>query len=352
MVGGIAIDKAEDNKYKVSAEIINMQEAQGEGPTSQVVFSEGETMFSALKSINSSSREELYFSHATVVIISEEVAREGLISIIDLIIRDDQLRITNDVIIAKGIKAASLFDAKGTGEPIISYEISSALENESKTVSMVPQVKVYELINIVGSSGVSAVLPAFSLKDEVLHLDGTAYFHEDKLKGFLSASDSAIMTIIQGETKEGFITQHIKTDTNEYLTAEVFSLKTKVNHSEKGGKITMNIDVLADVGIGELTTKENLMTPSGRNKIEKKLEKNLEDNIYKLIRTMKSKGNIDIFGFGERIYKEDPKLWKKIHNTDYFKNLSIKVKVKTNLRSTGFIAKSPSSEDFRLKDVE
>ncbi len=352
MVSGIAVDKTVEGLIKVTAEIVDMQGGETAPLSSRTLFSENETVFGALQNINASAPKKLYFSQATLIAVSEEVARDGLINIIDLIIRDDQLRITNDVIIAKEVPASELFNAQDTDEQIISYEISSILQNERDVASIVPEVQVFELINIIGSSGVAAILPTFTLTDEgVLDLWGTAYFNDDKLAGFLDAHSSQLMCLIQGETKEGFITLKIKTDTGEFLTAQIFESKTKVKTKEKKSKISVDILVDAEVGISELITKEDLMTHKGRKKLMETLEKHLENNISALILKMQQEGK-DVFGFGERIYKQHPKIWDKLSKTDYFKDISFNVKIKTTLRSTGFIAKSPSSRDFRIEEVK
>lgn len=352
MVSGIAVDKTEEGLIKVTAEIVDMQGGETAPLSSRTLFSENETVFGALQNINAKSPKKLYFGQATLIAVSEDVSRDGLINIIDLIIRDDQLRITNDVVIAKEVPASALFEAQQTDEQIRSYEISAILQNERDVASIVPEVQVFELINIIGSDGVSAILPAFTLNDEgALSLWGTAYFNDDKLAGFLNAHDSQLMSLIQGETKEGFITLKIKTDTGEFLTAEIFESKTKIKTKEEKGKIFLDITVDAEVGISELITQEDLMSHAGRKKLMETLEKHLENNISDLIIKMQQEGK-DVFGFGERIYKQHPKIWENLRNTNYFKNISFKVNVKTNLRSTGFIAKSPSSRDFRIEEVK
>ena len=352
MVSGIAVDKTEEGLIKVTVEIVDMQGGETAPLSSRTLFSENETVFGALQNINAKSPKKLYFGQATLIAVSEDIARDGLINIIDLIIRDDQLRITNDVVIAKEVPASELFNAQDTDEQIISYEISSILQNEREVASIVPEVQVFELINIIGSSGVSAILPTFTLNtDGSLSLWGTAYFDDDKLAGFLDAHSSRLMSLIQGETKEGFITLKIKTDTGEFLTAQIYESKTKVKINEKEDKISVDILVDCEVGISELITKEDLMTHKGRKKLMETLEKHLETNISDLILKMQLDGK-DIFGLGERIYKQHPKLWKKISKTDYFKDISFSVKAKTSLRSTGFIAKSPSSRDFRIEEVK
>ncbi len=354
MVSGMAVDKGETDNYKVTVEIVDLSVGEGEPPAAQIISSEGPTVFSALENINSATSKKLFFSQARVIAMSEQVAREGLINIIDVIVRDNELRITNDVIVAKDCAAAELFTLTDSGNPVRSYEIADLLENESRALSVVPRVQVFELINIVGSSGVAAVLPAFSynesLEKKSLTVSGTAVFKNDKLIEFLDINQSKIMTIIQGEAKEGLISEPIRTDTQEYMTVKIFDCKTKVRHSEKAGEITMHIDVEMEVGINELTVRENIMNKKGRDELMKKVENSLEKNIESFVRYLQHGNGADVLGFGERIYKQDPDLWDKIRKTDYFKNLKTETKVKVNLLGTGFIAKSPSASDFRLKE--
>ncbi len=354
MVSGIAVDKGVNDNYRVTAELVNLSVGEGEPPSAQLIYSEGPTVYSALQNMNSLTSKELFFSQAKVFVISEQVAREGLINVIDLIVRDNQLRITNDVVVAKDCPAYALFTLADSGEPIRSYEIAELLQNESENVSVVSEVQVYELINIVGSAGVSAVLPAFSYleseEDKGLKISGAAVFRRDKLVEFLDITQAKIMTLVQGETREGIISEKIKTDTQEYMTVKIFKCLTDADHELKDDKLIMKMNFSLDVGINELTTKENIMNREGREKLMKKLEKRLKTQVENFIKEMQQGSGADIFGFGERIYKENPKLWEKIKDTDYFRNLQPQIKVKVNLRGTGFVAKSPSAEDFRLKE--
>lgn len=354
LVSGMAVDKGEKDNYRVTVETVNLNQKEGEPPSTGLIISEGPTVYNALENINSAASKRLFFSQARVLAISEEVAREGLINIIDVIVRDNELRITNDVVVAKDCDAAELFNMTGTGNPVRAYEIADLLKNESGSLSIVPEVKVFELINIIGSSGVAAVLPTVgyyeSKEKKSIAVSGAAVFTDDRLTEFLNTENSKIMCMIQGETNEGIISEPIRTDTREYMTVKIFDSKTRVKHREENGKITMDIHIDMEVGINELTARENVMDKKGREELMQKLEKSIADNILGFVTFMQNGSGADVFGFGERIYKQNPKLWEKIKDTDYFKNLSVEPHINVKLLGTGFIAKSPSSTDFRLKE--
>ena len=110
LVSGIAVDKGENKKYSVTVEIVGSNSDDTAPTRKQLLLSgEGSTVYSALGEVSSAASKKLFFSQTVAVVIGEEAARGGIYEIIDLAMRDAELRITSDVIIAKGGKAKDLF---------------------------------------------------------------------------------------------------------------------------------------------------------------------------------------------------------------------------------------------------
>ena len=203
LVSGIAVDKGEKDNFSVTVEIAGTEGGEKAPSRKQIILSaEGETIYTALENVSAAASRKLFLSQTAVIIIGEEAAKEGIRKIIDLAMRDTELRITSSVIIAKGGKAKELFSAPSAGETIKAYEIKNVIKNSGKHFSVTPDVTVYELINMIGDRGIAATLPAFNLKksEEMLSLAvcGTAVFDGDKLKTFLDENDSKLMTMIMG----------------------------------------------------------------------------------------------------------------------------------------------------------
>ena len=63
----------------------------------------------------------------------------------------------------------------------------------------------------------------------------------------------------------------------------------------------------------------------------------------KVVKKVQSKYKADIFGFGNLIYKNDPKTWEKLEkewNTKYFPNLNVKIKTNLKISATGSLVKT------------
>jgi len=85
IVAGVAVDKGVKYPFKVTAEIILISSGKDQKMTSKTISAEGTTMFDAVRNIISISGKKLYWSHSKVVIISKEIASEGVTKVIDLV---------------------------------------------------------------------------------------------------------------------------------------------------------------------------------------------------------------------------------------------------------------------------
>lgn len=94
IVSGVAIDKNEqDGKLQLTAELVDTQT--GSNNTQQdfrMISMTVETMFEIVRNMISMTGTKLFWSHMKVIIFSEEIAREGLVKVVDWYSRDTETR--------------------------------------------------------------------------------------------------------------------------------------------------------------------------------------------------------------------------------------------------------------------
>src|SRR5690606_14051292 len=85
IVAGIAVDKnTQTDLYNVSVEVINMKDTDVEpNIESQIIQSSGDSIFDAVREMIKVSSKKLYWSHATTLILSEDVAKDSIIPVLD-----------------------------------------------------------------------------------------------------------------------------------------------------------------------------------------------------------------------------------------------------------------------------
>lgn len=346
LVGGIAIDlDSREKVYDVTVEMIKIGSSKEEEIKSELISMNGYTIFDALRSMVGITSKRLFLSHATTIIISEEIAAQGLLPVIDIVMRDDQIRITNDIIIARNTPARTLLEQKSIDNPIKSYEIQKTLENNRDNLSVTPRVTIYDVINKITGKGICPTLPAYSVSEEseesTFMLDGTGIFKGDRLVGFLDIAESKILTMLLNKTKGGVLLEKVELGNDVYLTPEIYSCRVDTNPVFEGTAIKMEINIDITAAINEITTAVDILSEEGQRRVVDELEQRLKTQVISVISKVQQEFNADIFGFGNTIYKKNPEKWTWIENNeiDYFKEIEPEVTVKMDLRGTGFVNK-------------
>lgn len=106
VVSGIGIDRGPGNKdYLVSFQVIIADEISGKigrgGTPTTVYTAEGRSIMEAVRKASLQVPRLMSTAHVRIVVISEELARQGISDILDFLDRDSDIRLTAKIFIAK-----------------------------------------------------------------------------------------------------------------------------------------------------------------------------------------------------------------------------------------------------------
>ena len=131
----LAIDKGENDKYKISFQIAkpsSMSESSSEkGSTSTINTIETNSIGSAVGIMNSYVEKQLNFSHCKLVVFSENVARNGISDQIYTLVNNVQIRPTTNIIVSK-TDAKSYIENSTTNLEILPTKYYEVFPNASK----------------------------------------------------------------------------------------------------------------------------------------------------------------------------------------------------------------------------
>ena len=101
----------------------------------------------------------------------------------------------------------------------------------------------------------------------------------------------------------------------------------------------VKIETETNVAIAENQIKMDAMDKKQVKMIESAAEQMIENNIKDMIARVQQEYNADIFGFGEMIYKKDPRLWDKLMPVwdELFPTVEAEVTSKVNVVNSAFI---------------
>lgn len=330
VVAGAAIDKGKTERYSVTTELIHISGGKDSKMTPIVISAEGKTLFDAVRNIISVSGKRLYWSHIKVIIISKELASDGMLHLLDWIIRDAETREDTPLLIARDETAQEIFKGEST-ENVLSLALSETLENQkSLGKAQITDILDYEIASNI--KGESITIPAIHLKQEnekkLPEIMGTAVIKNDRFAGFLDGEETKYLYFIRDEIKTGILTEEIQKNNDQNLISlEIFKSKTKVTPIVENNTIKFNIDIETRVAIDEVNGSGNFFTEKATKELEQAAEASLTTQIEAFIKKIQSEYGADIFGFASKLWENQPQTYNTvIKNWDeIFKSLQVHV---------------------------
>ena len=357
IVTAVAFDKTDDN-YELSFLIANSPKAQTsakEGEAKTTVYEgKGKTIAEASKNIEQIVPKKIYLGHINVVIISEDIAKDGFLKIADWLLRNPQTRKKFYLLQAKDEKAKNILKIVSPLESFPSQSIATLIESNAETKSIATSITYSNFISQILEKGYDPVLPTITIKGNVkdgsneknlettepetyLALGPLAIYKKDKLEGFSTEKESWAINVLKNEAKE--VNYNVKYQ-NQDISIETSSLKSKIKIIDINN---IEITISGKGDIYNINNKINIQNYKEINKIEKAWSNSLKKDLLKVIKKVQTKYKADIFGFGNLIYKNNPKTWEKLEkewNSKYFPNLNIKIKTNLKIEATGSLVKT------------
>jgi spore germination protein KC len=345
IVAGVAVDKGTNGLYKITAEIIKISGGKDTKTMAKTITMEGRTMLDAVRNGISLSGKKLYWSHTKVIILSKEIATEGIIKVIDWYSRDSETRADVHILISEGRSAGEIFSGQGVTEEIKSFVLDDMLKNQ-ESMSKAPVTDILKFNNDLKAEGICAIAPVVNLKqmDGIMlpNIMGTAIFKSDKLVGFLNGEETKNIIFVRNEIKGGVLIEGMQgNDLTIPVSLEIFKNKTQVTPVTNGKDIEINININTIAAIDEIEGTENLIDDEGRKKLEQNAGKMLKAQIESIIDKMQSVYDADIFGFGAKLREDKIKVWYRVNNNweETFKDLKVNVIAKVHIRNSSMLSK-------------
>jgi spore germination protein KC len=359
----LSIDEAEsEGEYLVTVQIINPGEVASEEKTNRTPVStysaSAPTIFEALRKLTTVSPRKIYLSHLRVVVISEAVAKEGLKNVLDFLKRDHEVRTNFFVLISKERQAGDILTVLTPMDQIPANKMYTSLTTSTAAFAATSHVTLDEVIGAIVSEGKEVVITGIKIQGDkkvgnsqenvesiesaaLLQYEGLAIFKDDKLIGWLNENESKGYSYIIGNVKNTVGHIPCPGDENGKLTIEMLREETDIKVSFKGNKPLVNVGIWAEGSIGEVACKIDLLEEKTINAIEKVANEKVAKIVNATLKKAQEK-KADIFGFGEALYRENPKKWNNIKNNwaEEFEALKVNVNVKFNIRRSGTITNS------------
>ena len=349
---GIAVDKENDN-YKITIMIANSKKNSGSDgsitPSAAVYDGTGKTIYEAFKDTSLSVSKQIYLSHIDILVLSEEIAENNLTDVIDFLFRYPQTRNNFYLILAKDKKAGDILKVTTPLETFPSQNLAKNLEITDKLQGYTYTVDFTDFTKSLVSEGINPVLPSVTLigdtkegnKEEnveqnepstYLKLDMLGLFKNNKFVAWANPDQSKGINIINNKI---YVLGVIIDYQGEKIVTEITEMET--NFKVEYNKVKITIDTTG--AIQEINANVDLYDPKTIEEIKNVDIEKIKEYVNDAIDLAKI-NKTDIFGFGNYVYKNNPKKWNEIKDKwddEIFPNLEIEIEVNLKLQAKGSI---------------
>lgn len=286
----------------------------------------------------------LFFSHRSVILIGEDLARKGLNDILDTFARNPRNRLKAYMLVVKGKKAEELLQVD------YPYELapSEALKEMELLRGEGTIVTLRDFLIASASEGIYPTLgvlePALyhksgqKEKDNLFRINGTALFKSGKLVGFLNndethqflwfknnkISDKIAADLPNGQGNVGY-----------YVTAS----KYKIKIDTKENPLKFHVDLRAKGNLSESNSSLDVSDANNLKLVKQALENQVKKEMEALLHKIQTQYQTDIVGFGQQLQRDNPKKWRAVEKEweRYFAAAEISVSVNLSINNTGAI---------------
>lgn len=363
LVAATGIDKVGD-KYLVSIQIPLPGQMGGAGSSGggggtggtgpwYVESAEGKTLREANEIQQTTLSRRLNFSHRRIILFGEEVAKEGLGTTIDILVRVPQNRLSALGAVVGG-QARDILNADS---PIEKFPAEMMRELAQGIITDNPTMK--NLAEHMLKEGVDPLLPYFVMTETKpgpkgkpktnIKAEGIAVFDQDKLAGVLKGDKASTLLLAMNQSPNPMI--RVPSPAGDGLLDLRFeqietNLKPKIN----GEHLKMKIQIDARGSLVENSSRYDITADKNLRKVEKLLRQKVESDTKKLVSELQHKLNSDPMAFGEAFHRSYPKQWKEMRQEwkkEHYPRVKVEVVANIHLEHTGSVTKP-----FGLKEGE
>ena len=349
IMSAIGLDIKDDN-YLITTQIVNISKKNSDmgssisKPEFNVYENEGKTIQEALRKVVNISPKRIYAEHLQLYIIGEELARQGIEEILDIVFRDTESRKQFLVVITEDGTAGDVLKTLTPLEGINAASIISMLETNEKYLGSSHPITIEEVLSDYLNKRKEIAIPSIKLKKEndydnidslkeaniedILQIGNTALFKNSKLLLYLNELESVLFSFLNDNINETILT--LKCDDKDYMSLEIVSNKTDFKYDNN---FYINMDLEAN--ISEINCDVNLEQEKEISKLEDILKTYLKDESTKLVNKIYKDNKLDSLNINDYLYKNENKFYRTINFKDFINNLKINIKVKAKIKEKG-----------------
>lgn len=345
-VMGVGIDQSEkEGEFLLTYQMLLPAAVYGEGGGSEGkkvwnISSDSTNIIHTQKQVLTRINRRANLEHAKVLIIGEDMAREGIRTVVDHYIRNVDIRRKTDVLITTG-KAKEIFEIEPPGANSTSDYLSDIIKINQEYVHRIStEVDVLEMTKALRTE-TDFIIGKISPGEDEIEMAGAAVFKGDKLIGYISSEDIRKTKWITDNISKGTIVIRNVENLSGDILIGINKGTSKVIPKIQGEKVDFDVNIRVEGDIVEMddfnftgtTNREFILD------LERRMEKEIEKECNEILEKAQKQFEADFLGlstlvrqYDRRWFKQYEKQWREI-----FKESKLNLNVDASIRRIGLV---------------
>ncbi|MDY0395579.1 Ger(x)C family spore germination protein [Virgibacillus halophilus] len=244
----------------------------------------GDSIFTISHQLDTRTSKQPYYEHIKVVLVSEEVVKHKQLfsSIMDIFLRDPEMRRNIKVVITKGKAKKYLSFNAGEGNQLPAIYINQILENtlqSKRTIKPVRLGKVHEFL--LGND--SFAIPVASMAENSIDFSGVAVFHgyNNTFVGMLDPAETMGLNLTTGSVEGGGVEFKIS---DRLMSFEIQDSRGKVKvDTSNSDKVKLQVKITVEGRIDEMFGDKRLLREGYIDAMEKRISEKIKTLVERSI---------------------------------------------------------------------
>jgi len=306
----------------------------------EILHTTADILREARENVSMKSPKTLEAGKIQEFLFSEELAKKGIHSLLEVLQRDPLNPALAWVVVVEGspgelLEAASKFEDK----PKPAVYVSQILESVSRS-SYVPETRVYDFDINYFAPGIDPMVPLLRLTEDDIMVIGSALFKGDKMTGKIDRQQTALLLAMKGMMKTTVFICRAPQSTEELLVQKEMAVSMKagkrnLNIKIENNKPAVNISLELFGSVDDYKWDE-LRDSSLQEKLEKYLGEEIKKECMKTLKYLQHIGS-DPIGIGDIVRARHNSYWKSANWEEAYREAEFNVEVKVEIMNYGAI---------------
>jgi len=341
IVQAVGIDKNKSGDFKLTYQVLKPKVLKN--PTNLPSSSQqkgvwcfsstGKTIFDSIRNATLSSNKKLFFSHNKIIVISSKIATNGIKDILDMFLRDQEMR-SDAYLIVTSQDIEKFLDTTSPIESIPAKELENVIKNYFANAKTFP-VKLYEFQKMSMSKSKTAVVPFVTTKSPLKQFSQTQMFYVEKmaifnnynLVGYLTHEEMRGLLWVFDKVRSGIYPIKLR---EGLFSLELIQSSTIIDVKRKDGKAFFTLQIITESNLGEKHLNSSISS-SLMVKIKKEFSRSIKNDIQKTVKKS-FELKCDILHLGDIYYSSYKEHLKFDKNS-----ISVSIVVKPFIRRFGMM---------------